>query len=54
MLARHASNKSESVAEFIASSQDLGHSDPLTTLRNYGQISRERQRELVTGLKPED
>jgi len=49
MLARHAVNTSTSVAEFVANSQNLGHSDVLTTLRSYGQISRERQRELVTG-----
>jgi len=49
MLARHAVNTSSSVAEFVANSQNLGHSDVLTTLRSYGQISRERQRELVTG-----
>lgn len=49
MLARHAVNTSKSVAEFVATSQNLGHSDVLTTLRSYGQISRERQRELVTG-----
>ena len=53
MLARHAVNTSTSVAEFVANSQNLGHSDVLTTLRSYGQISRERQRELVTG-KPSD
>ncbi|MFK7944589.1 MAG: integrase, partial [Paracoccaceae bacterium] len=50
MLARHAVNTSTSVAEFGANSQNLGHTDVLTTLRSYGQISRERQRELVTGL----
>jgi integrase/recombinase XerD len=49
MLARHAVNTSTSVAEFVATSQNLGHSDVLTTLRSYGQLSRERQRELVTG-----
>lgn len=49
MLARHAVNTSTTVAEFVANSQNLGHSDVLTTLRSYGQISRERQRELVTG-----
>ncbi|MEM7057733.1 MAG: tyrosine-type recombinase/integrase [Pseudomonadota bacterium] len=49
MLARHAVNTSTSVAEFVANAQNLGHTDVLTTLRSYGQISRERQRELVTG-----
>ncbi|MEM7238762.1 MAG: tyrosine-type recombinase/integrase, partial [Pseudomonadota bacterium] len=49
MLARHSVNTSTSVAEFVANSQNLGHTDVLTTLRSYGQISRERQRELVTG-----
>jgi len=49
MLARHAVNTSTSVAELVANSQNLGHIDVLTTLRSYGQISRERQRALVTG-----
>lgn len=49
MLARHAVANATSVAEFVANSQNLGHSDVLTTLRSYGQLSRERQRELVTG-----
>lgn len=54
MLARHAVNTSASVAEFVANSQNLGHTDVLTTLRSYGQISRERQRELVTGLTDDE
>jgi len=49
MLARHAVNSAKSVAAFVAASQNLGHADILTTLRNYGQVSRERQRELITG-----
>ena len=53
MLARQAVNQSTTVAEFVANAQNLGHSDVLTTLRSYGQISRERQRELVTGRKSE-
>ena len=49
MLARHVVHTSTSVAELVANSQNLGHTDVLTTLRSYGQVSRERQRELVTG-----
>lgn len=49
MLARHAAKTCSSVAEIVATSQNLGHTDVLTTLRSYGQISRERQRELITG-----
>ena len=49
MLARHAANTSTFVAEFVANAQNLGHNDVLTTLRSYGQISRERQRALITG-----
>lgn len=49
MLARHVAKTCTSVAELVATSQNLGHSDVLTTLRSYGQISRERQRALVTG-----
>jgi integrase len=49
MLARHATQNSKSVAELIAVSQNLGHSELKTTLNSYGQISGERQRSLITG-----
>lgn len=51
MLARHIAKNCSSVAELVATSQNLGHTDVLTTLRSYGQISREEQRRLVTGAK---
>ncbi len=54
MLARHAVKNCTSVAEIVATSQNLGHTDVLTTLRSYGQISRERQRELITGESGDD
>lgn len=54
MLARHVAKTCTSVAELVATSQNLGHSDVLTTLRSYGQISRERQRALVTGETADD
>ena len=54
MLARHAAKHCTSVAEIVATAQNLGHSDVLTTLSNYGQISRERQRALITGESDED
>ncbi len=49
MLARHAAKNCESVAELVATSQNLGHTDVLTTLRSYGQINRDDQRRLITG-----
>lgn len=49
MLARHVTKNCTSVAELVATSQNLGHTDVLTTLRSYGQISRDEQRRLVTG-----
>ena len=49
MLARHAAETCNSVAELVATSQNLGHTDVLTTLRSYGQISRDEQRRLITG-----
>ncbi|MCC1495107.1 integrase, partial [Cognatishimia sp. F0-27] len=49
MLARHATKNCTSVAEIVATSQNLGHTDVLTTLRSYGQIDRDRVRELITG-----
>lgn len=48
MLARHAAKNCTSVTEIVATAQNLGHSDVQTTLRSYGQISRERQRPLIT------
>jgi integrase len=54
MLARHAAKTCTSVAELAATSQNLGHTDVLTTLRSYGQISRERQRALITGETDDD
>ncbi len=53
-LARHAAKTCTSIAEIVATSQNLGHADALTTLRSYGQISRERQRELITGESGDD
>ncbi|KXF90263.1 tyrosine-type recombinase/integrase [Phaeobacter inhibens] len=49
MLARHAAKNCTSIAEIVATSQNLGHTDVLTTLRSYGQIDRDRMRELITG-----
>ena len=54
MLARHATKDCTSVAELVATAQNLGYTDVLTTLRSYGQISRERQRALITGKSGED
>ena len=51
MLARHVAKNCVSVAELVATSQNLGHTDVLTTLGSYGQISRDEQRRLVTGNK---
>lgn len=50
MLARHVAKTCSTVAELVATSQNLGHTDVLTTLRSYGQISREEQRRLITGI----
>jgi len=54
MLARHSAKTAGSVAELVATSQNLGHTDVLTTLRSYGQIDRDRQRALITGLTDDD
>ena len=54
MLARHATRTCTSVAELVATSQNLGHTDVLTTLRSYGQIDRERMRALITGETGDD
>ena len=54
MLARHAAKNCNSVAELVATSQNLGHTDVLTTLRSYGQISRDEQRKLITGNASDD
>lgn len=49
MHARRAARECKSVPELIAVADNLGHTDVLTTLRSYGQISREDQRRLITG-----
>lgn len=54
MLARHVTRTCTSVAELVATSQNLGHTDVLTTLRSYGQIDRDRMRALITGESGED
>ncbi|MDU9007217.1 tyrosine-type recombinase/integrase [Sedimentitalea todarodis] len=54
MLARHAAKTCTSVAEIVATSQNLGHTDVLTTLRSYGQIDRDRMRALITGEEGKD
>lgn len=36
--------------EFKSWSQNLGHESVLTTFRSYGEVSRERQAELIRGL----
>ena len=54
MLARHAAKNCQTVAELVATSQNLGHADVLTTLRSYRQISRECQRALITGKSVDD
>ncbi|MEP4814632.1 MAG: hypothetical protein ABJQ34_19250 [Paracoccaceae bacterium] len=51
MLARHAAKNASSVAELVATSQNLGHTDVLTTLRSYGQISSDEQCKLIKGAK---
>ncbi len=54
MLARHAAKTSKPVAEFVATSENLGHTNVLATLRSFGQIDRDRQRQFVTGLIDEE
>ncbi|TRD21929.1 hypothetical protein FEV53_07725 [Palleronia caenipelagi] len=49
MHARHTAKTCTTPAELVAVSQNLGHTDVLTTLRSYGQITRERQHAIVTG-----
>ncbi|MGI3165337.1 tyrosine-type recombinase/integrase [Pseudooceanicola sp. 200-1SW] len=54
MLARRVSSRNATVAELVATSQNLGHDDVLTTLRSYGQIDRARLRTLITGESEDD
>jgi len=51
MPARHVLETALTPAELVAASQNLGHKGVIVKLQSYGQISRERQRELVTGEK---
>ena len=49
MPVRHAARNGGTVAGFIANAQNPGHTDPLTTLRGYGQTSRDGRRRPITG-----
>ena len=40
--------------DVATSAANLGHTDVLTTLRSYGQIDRDRQRALITGMTGDD
>ena len=47
MLVRHGQSLNMTVEEFKALSQNLGHTDMLTTLTSYSQIPTHRQGELI-------
>lgn len=49
-LPRDAAKTCTSVAEMVATPQNLGHIGVLTTLRSYGQIGRDRMRVLIRGV----
>ncbi|EYD76118.1 Site-specific recombinase XerC [Rubellimicrobium mesophilum DSM 19309] len=51
MLVRHGMSLSLTPEEMKAWSQNLGHSDVLTTFTSYGQVPTHRQGELIRGLK---
>lgn len=55
-LALYGLDKCKNFAELKAWSQNLGHEDMLTTLRNYGSISTRDQEALIRGLgdRPDD
>jgi len=40
--------------QFKAWSQNLGHEKVLTTFSSYGEVGRERQREIIHGLSQPD
>ncbi len=50
MLVRHAMTLDLTPEGFKAWSQNLGHSDPLTTFTSYGQISTHRQGQLIKAV----
>ena len=43
-------NRHWTVEQMKALSQNMGHDSPLTTYNSYGQLSRERQGEIILGL----
>ena len=51
MLVRHAMTLDLSVEEFKAWSQNLGHSDVMTTLNSYGGVPVHRQGELIRAAR---
>ena len=54
MLAQLGEQVCQSPEQFKAWSQNLGHSDVLTTLTSYGAVPAHRQRELIRALEPTD
>lgn len=55
MMVRHGMSLNLSVEEMKAWSQNLGHTDMLTTLTSYGQVPFHRQGELIRALgQPRD
>ncbi len=55
MMVRHGMSLNLSVEEMKAWSQNLGHTDMLTTLTSYGQVPSHRQGELIRALdQPHD
>lgn len=52
-LARLGQQLCRTPEEFKAWSQNLGHEDPITTFRSYGQVPDDRQRELIRALTRE-
>jgi integrase len=52
-LTQLAYSRKWNVEQMKALSQNLGHDSPLTTLGNYGRLTRERQGEVILGLARE-
>jgi integrase len=49
-LAARGERLCRNAEQLKAWSQNLGHDDVMTTLRSYGAVAEERQRELIQGL----
>ena len=50
-LSRYGQQQCKTVEQFKVWSQVTGHEDVLTTLRSYGEVSFEREQEVIAAMR---